>query len=218
MDKRSIWKGEFEVNPAKYVLNGIYRARPMAMHSVNNEDHTRADPGWWLLDATGLYAAAEALAAASVEAPDYSDVSGLDCYHDTRIKAASLMLLGMSVEVILKGIIYFAKKYNPELLARWDVSDNNQELLFKHDLLKLSDSLAPLDQRTLTMLEVLTQFITWSGRYPSPKKKYVNKDVCQLRRFASIDPPMSYAEIKERVRDIHVSAIRIMHGIAVSAK
>jgi hypothetical protein len=204
----------FKSNPTHYVLGGIYQMNAEAAVSLKEEKIVRADPTWWLLDAPALYAAAEALAETNVRLPDYSNVPRLEDYNDKRVKGASLMLLGMSIELILKGVFHFAAKYRPDQLTVYMSKAAPKKLLGSHDLIKLSEPFFEHDSRAWAILGALTQFIRWTGRYPCPKSENSESAIASLRMMATLQPEATHAEALELAKVIHVRAVERMRAMA----
>ena len=86
---------------------------------------------------------------------------------DTQYCAVALMLVGYSLEVCLKAMILLKDGVD----AYSEAEGGYQH----HDLAKLAGFIDYLDNKDLAILEMLTHFVYWAGRYPDPGRKYIGK-------------------------------------------
>lgn len=74
--------------------------------------------------------------------------------------AVGLMLAGYSLEVCLKGMLILRKgvpRYAEE-----------EQLHRHHDLVRLADVVPGLNNKDKAVLQLLTHYLIWAGRYPDP--------------------------------------------------
>lgn len=161
---------------------GIGREIARAAHrSVVDEFYTMAATGspFWMWHAVQLWRAAEILAdearAASLEhertrarpelsiSPDPQPLPEL--WLRTGLLQPALLLAGLATECLLKGLI-------SERQGEWVLTDLDGSRTYRHKshkLVKLSAmagvSLTKAEQE---VLEILTQFVEWAGKYPIP--------------------------------------------------
>lgn len=86
---------------------------------------------------------------------------------DAQYCAVALMLVGYSLEVCLKAMIIMRGGVD----AYAETESNYQH----HKLHKLADFITDLSKKDLAILEMLTHFVYWAGRYPDPGRKGINK-------------------------------------------
>lgn len=116
-------------------------------------------PGGWLITAMSLHAAAARLD--WLTAPARDDESSTGFLREYR------MLLGLSFENLLKGIISLVRieaGERPPLPQKY----------LHHSLAKLATQpevrIVNLSAQEVSLLDSMTPFVEWSGRYPLPKK------------------------------------------------
>jgi hypothetical protein len=86
---------------------------------------------------------------------------------DSQYCAVALMLVGYSLEVCLKAMIL--------VKAGVEAYSEAERKYLTHDLKKLATFFVDLDAKDLAILELLTHFIAWAGRYPDPGSRYIDK-------------------------------------------
>ncbi|MGP8436669.1 hypothetical protein ACT2FY_15545 [Paraburkholderia fungorum] len=86
---------------------------------------------------------------------------------DSQYCAVALMLVGYSLEVCLKAMILVK-----DGVAAYSEAERKY---LTHDLKKLATFFVDLDAKDLAILELLTHFIAWAGRYPDPGSRYIDK-------------------------------------------
>lgn len=116
-------------------------------------------PGAWLITAMSLHAAAARL--------DWLTAPARDDEASTSFLREYRMLLGLSFENLLKGIISLVRieaGERPPLPPK----------CFSHSLAKLATQpevkIVNLSAQEVSLLDSMTPFVEWSGRYPLPKK------------------------------------------------
>ena len=119
-------------------------------------------PLWWYNLSSDLRASAGAiwLSRESQSSEEIVQKLGLGNGFSMAIAGGNvfLMLFGMSLEMILKACV---------------VADG-KEPRFSHDLVKLArDAAVNYEPDEIEVLQVLTHYIFWAGRYPAPKQKEV---------------------------------------------
>lgn len=172
MDPTKADRSQFDSDPAGYSQSAWMRWEMIAaMHGGDVEPDgapTSSDlkqPILWLAQAEALTQAAIALlrhepAFERMPAP----IRGV-C--DSQYCAVGLMLVGYSLEVCLKAMLIM--RVGPTAYAGDERSTMHHRL---HDLAGFMDHLSAKD---LAVLEVLTQFVSWAGRYPDPGSKFIAK-------------------------------------------
>jgi hypothetical protein len=86
---------------------------------------------------------------------------------DTQYCAVVLMLVGYSLEVCLKAMVI--------LQGGIDAYSEAEREYQHHDLKKLAKFIRNLDAKDLAILDLLTHFVYWAGRYPDPGRKGIDK-------------------------------------------
>jgi len=86
---------------------------------------------------------------------------------DTQYCAVALMLVGYSLEVCLKAMII--------LRGGVDAYTQAEDKYQNHDLEKLAFFIDALGVKDLAILELLTHFVYWAGRYPDPGRRHIAK-------------------------------------------
>lgn len=116
-------------------------------------------PGSWVITAMSLRAAAARLD--WLTAPVRDDESSIGFMHEYR------MLLGLSFENLLKGIICLVRLEAGQRLPL-------PRECFHHSLATLAArsevGIVSLSAQEIALLDSMTPFIEWSGKYPLPKK------------------------------------------------
>ncbi|MRW87531.1 hypothetical protein GJ698_26010 [Pseudoduganella sp. FT26W] len=86
---------------------------------------------------------------------------------DTQYCAVALMLVGYSLEVCLKAMIILR-----DGIDAYSVSERDYQ---HHQLRKLASFIKELNIKDLAILELLTHFVYWAGRYPDPGRRGIGK-------------------------------------------
>ena len=82
---------------------------------------------------------------------------------DTQYCAVALMMIGYSLEVCLKAMSI--------LRGGVDAYAESERDYMHHQLPKLAGFITDLNVKDLAILELLTHFVYWAGRYPDPGRK-----------------------------------------------
>lgn len=86
---------------------------------------------------------------------------------DSQYCAVVLMLVGYSLEVCLKAMII--------IRGGIDAYAEAEQQYRHHDLKKLASFINDLDAKDVAILDLLTHFVSWAGRYPDPGRKSIDK-------------------------------------------
>lgn len=115
---------------------------------VNEQfDEMSVNPRYWHNKSADLFTSAHVL----WKAMDIEPSLSVSCY------ATYKMLMGMSFEALLKGLLIESQQVS--------ISD-----LATHDLVELAKSLGlSLSKDENKVLTVLTDYVLWAGKYPMPK-------------------------------------------------
>ena len=116
------------------------------------------DPILWLSQAHAMTEAASILIN---NTPDWHLMpDNLSSICDSQYCAITLMLVGYSLEICLKAMLILQKGVDDYSL---------EEKKHKHhQLIKLAEFIPNLSEKDKVILNLLTHFITWAGRYPDP--------------------------------------------------
>jgi hypothetical protein len=79
---------------------------------------------------------------------------------DSQYCAVALMLVGYSLEICLKGMLIIRKGI--------EVYKSEEKKHQHHRLEKLAEFLPDLSAKDNAILQILTHFVMWAGRYPDP--------------------------------------------------
>lgn len=79
---------------------------------------------------------------------------------DSQYRAVGLMLIGYSLELALKAMLIIRKGVNTYA--------EDEKIHRHHKLVKLADFIPGLDEKDKAILDLLTRFLEWAGRYPDP--------------------------------------------------
>lgn len=79
---------------------------------------------------------------------------------DGQFRASGLMLVGYSLEICLKAMMIIKKG----ITAYNDEEKKNRH----HKLNKLANFIPDLSEKDMAILELLTHYVYWAGRYPDP--------------------------------------------------
>lgn len=93
---------------------------------------------------------------------------------DSQYCAVALMLVGYSLEVCLKAMVIMREGVDAYTAMEKDYKH--------HRLSKLASFIPDLSAKDHAILEMLTHFVTWAGRYPDPGSGRVQhtEEVCRL--------------------------------------
>jgi hypothetical protein len=86
---------------------------------------------------------------------------------DTQYCAVALMLLGYSLEVCLKAMVI--------IQGGVEAYTEEESEYQHHDLKKFAKFIVALHAKDMAILELLTHFVYWAGRYPDPGRKGIDK-------------------------------------------
>lgn len=84
---------------------------------------------------------------------------------DSQYCAVGLMLVGYSLEVCLKGMLILRKGVAAYL--------QDEKSHRHHDLVELADFIDWLNDKDKAILQALTHFTIWAGRYPDPGSRHL---------------------------------------------
>lgn len=79
---------------------------------------------------------------------------------DSQYCAVALMLVGYSLEICLKGMLIIIKGI--------EVYKSEEKKHQHHRLQKLAEFIPDLSPKDIAILQVLSHFVSWAGRYPDP--------------------------------------------------
>lgn len=115
-------------------------------------------PILWLSHAHALSQAATIVLRANPEFDSLPLLTRSMC--DSQYRAVGLMLVGYSLEIALKAMLIIKKGVS---------AYTEEEKIFRHHkLVKLSEFIPDLDEKDKAILDLLTRFLEWAGRYPDP--------------------------------------------------
>lgn len=165
---------QFEKDPAGYSRSAWMRwAMLMALHGGDIDptlpptSDDLKDPILWLAQAEAMTQAANVLLR---QEPTFDsmpiEIRGI-C--DTQYCAVALMLVGYSLEVCLKAMLII--KEGVSAYAEADAARKYKH----HDLKKLAHFMPSLSLKEQAILDLLTHFVYWAGRYPDPGRKDIDK-------------------------------------------
>lgn len=83
-----------------------------------------------------------------------------------------LLLSGLALENLLKGILIARNKAKFKEVIRWNIHKGGHDLM---DLCGMAD--IELTDREKKIIDALTEAVLWAGRYPVPKKHLKQKDL-----------------------------------------
>ncbi|MBP7780221.1 MAG: hypothetical protein KA045_01635 [Burkholderiaceae bacterium] len=158
-------RAAFEADPFGYAGLAWTRwaiAQNVAGFDVNPEDPpTGADlksPVLWLLHAHALSEAASIVVRGEPELGHLPIFTKGVCH--SQYCAVGLMLVGYSLEICLKGMLILKKGIETYIA---------EEKKHKHhDLVRLAEFVPNLSEKDKAILQLLTYFLVWAGRYPDP--------------------------------------------------
>lgn len=115
-------------------------------------------PILWLSQAHAMSEAAIAVIGREPDLSHFPDLIKGVCH--SQYFAISLMLVGYSLEICLKGMLIIKKG-----VTGYTLEEKNYR---HHKLDELSEFVPELSERDKDTLKVLTHFVSWAGRYPDP--------------------------------------------------
>lgn len=116
------------------------------------------NPVLWLTQAHAMSEAARILIQ---NQPELSHLpNNLKGLCDCQYCAVALMLVGYSLEICLKAILIMKKGI--------DVYKSEEKKHQHHRLEKLAEFVPDLSAKDKAILQILTHFVMWAGRYPDP--------------------------------------------------
>lgn len=115
--------------------------------------------------------------------------------------AVALMLVGYSLEVCLKAMRLIQMGAN-DFMA-------NEKDHFHHDLNELARFITELSDKDQAILQCLSHFVRWAGRYPDPGSK---------RLESAVDVFAVSEQFKITAKDVFDLSARVMHHTRVVVK
>ena len=148
-------------------------------------------PILWLTQAEALTQAAVALIK---KQPDFETMPiNMRGICDSQYCAVALMLVGYSLEVCLKAMTILRSGVVAYMA--------NEKSFYHHKLVKLAEFIPGLSAKDVAILQMLTHFTLWAGRYPDPGSGRVN----------DVEEVFSVAEKYEiAAKDLFELAARVM--------
>jgi hypothetical protein len=162
----------FAKDPAGYSRSGWMRwAMLSAFHGSDvdpakppTSDDLKA-PILWLAQAEAMTQAAIVLAK---HEPAYDNIPlPMRGICDSQYCAVALMLVGYSLEVCLKAMVI--------LRGGIEAYTQAEKKYQHHELDKLADFFPELSAKDIAILQLLTHFVYWAGRYPDPGSRSIGK-------------------------------------------
>lgn len=158
-------KKEFEADPFSYCALGRMRwglIAGMSGYSIDLDKPATTEelknPVLWLSQAEALSKAATLIIQSNPEfnnAPEkYSGIC------DGQFRATGLMLVGYSLEICLKAMLIMKKGISGYI--------DEEKKYHHHELHKLANFIPDLSEKDMAILELLTHYVYWAGRYPDP--------------------------------------------------
>ncbi len=132
-------------------LNHIDIEKPATSEELKN-------PILWMTQAEALTQAAILILKSE---PEFSNIPEyLRGICDGQFRASGLMLVGYSLEICLKAMMIIKKGIS---------AYNDEEKKHRHHKLhKLANFVPNLSDKDIAILELLTHYVYWAGRYPDP--------------------------------------------------
>lgn len=135
---------------------------------LNQARHTASEPVSWLMSALALRRGAQILWAEVEPAlaevmPSEDKAAFLERARRLKSWPAYMLLMGLSLENLAKGVIVGREpeRVGDSALTTWGSRGHDLVWLFERALIAVS-----VDEQAL--LERLTRFVAWRGRYPVP--------------------------------------------------
>jgi hypothetical protein len=161
---------QFAQDPVGYSCSGWFRWALMANANGGSFDVSKPPksddlkhPILWLAQAQAMMQAAMLLLRSEPSFDHMPQVMKGIC--DTQYCAVALMMVGYSLEVCLKAMII--------IRSGVEVYAGEENRYMNHRLHKLADFMNDLNKKDLAILELLTHFVSWAGRYPDPGSKSI---------------------------------------------
>lgn len=159
-------KKKFEADPFGYSSLGRIRwgvlAEMAGFEHIDIEKPATAEelknPVLWLTQAEALSKAASVVITSNPEFENFPENMRGIC--DGQFKATGLMLVGYSLEICLKAMLIMIKGI--------DTYISEEKKHRHHKLHKLADFVPSLSGKDMAILELLTHYVYWAGRYPDP--------------------------------------------------
>lgn len=130
---------------------------PLDMHRPPTSEDLK-NPVLWLTQAHAMTEAAVILVRSE---PDLSYLPNiLRGMCDSQYCAVALMLVGYSLEICLKGMLIIKKG-----IQAYQAEEKKH---LHHRLDKLAEFIPDLSSKDRVILQILTHFVSWAGRYPDP--------------------------------------------------
>jgi hypothetical protein len=169
--------------PLNWALSAQPLARAAALVHARGQEARRLHATLWGRDASGLPTArSEPLTSAE-----------LDLMPDAPLWKVGLMLMGMAIEDMAKGIIVGR---NPAKIAEGKMTG----VPTSHDLAELVRSCkVPLTDEEVVALRILSEYVRWAGRYPIPMAaedvvRLTTSQRLRLQDGAYVDYVFSFAQ------------------------
>lgn len=164
----------FAQDPAGYSRSAWLRWAMLAAAQGADADPSKPptsddlkSPILWLVHAEAMSQAAAVLAR---HEPTFDNIPvELRGICDSQYCAAALMLMGYSLEVCLKAMIIIRDGIDAYTAAE------AQRKYQHHDLRDLASFITNLTTKDLAILDLLSHFVYWAGRYPDPGMKHAGK-------------------------------------------
>ncbi|QBJ08183.1 hypothetical protein EYS10_06360 [Rahnella aquatilis] len=166
-------KKEFEEDPFGYSALGRMRlgiaAELFGFNLIDIENPATSEelknPILWMTQAEALTQAAILILKSE---PEFSNISRyLRGICDGQYRATGLMLIGYSLEICMKAML---------IIKKGIFVYNEEEKKYRHHKLhKLSNFIPNLSEKDIAILELLTHYVYWAGRYPDPGYGQENK-------------------------------------------
>jgi hypothetical protein len=158
-------KSGFEADPFSYSALGRMRwglIAEMSGFSIDLEKPATTEelknPILWLTQAEALTQAATLIIKSEPKFNNMPEYLRGIC--DGQFRAAGIMLVGYSLEICLKAMI---------IIKKGIAGYNDEETKYRHHRLhRLAEFVPNLSEKDLAILELLTHYVYWAGRYPDP--------------------------------------------------
>jgi hypothetical protein len=123
-------------------------------------ERNRSDPVVWIASSESLFRSFDILSASATEEVTHLRNDPTAVPRQPQVGKVALMCGGFAIEMALKALI-FARASGAEC-----------DGVFTHDLPRLAEKAQlELSEQETDSLSRLTVFITWGGRYPTPKER-----------------------------------------------
>ncbi len=155
------------------------------------------NPILWLTQAEAMTQAAAQLLK---HEPSFSNMpANVRGICDTQYCAVALMLVGYSLEVCLKAMII--------IRGGVDTYTLEEQQYQHHKLGTLAEFIDGLDAKDIAILDLLTHFVYWAGRYPDPGRKHIEKhekifEISEENQISANDLFKLAAKVMSHIRSI----------------